>query len=56
MDPTTEHYDALADRVELAKSLAMLERSTADINEGRTQPAKQVLRQIADELGLKLDR
>jgi hypothetical protein len=28
----------------------------ADVEAGRTRPAKQALQQIADELGLKLNR
>lgn len=51
-----EAYDALADKAELLESLATLDRSTEDIREGRTQPAKPALKRIADELGLKLDR
>ncbi len=49
-------YDALADKAELAESLAMIDRSMDDIQNGRTQPAKPALRKIAQELGLKLDR
>jgi len=51
-----EAYDALADRAELAESLARIDRSTRDIQAGRTQPAKAALRQIADDLDLTLDR
>ena len=51
-----EAYDALAEKAELLDSLAMLDRSMEDIKEGRTQPAKEALREIADELGLKLSR
>ncbi len=49
-------YDALADKAELAESLMQLERSGEDIREGRTRSAKSALKQIAAELGLKLDR
>ncbi len=49
-------YDALADKAELAESLAMLDRSKEDIRTGRTQPAKSALKRIADELGLQLNR
>jgi len=49
-------YDALADKAELLESLAMLDRSMEDIQAGRTEPAKEALRKIADELGLKLNR
>ncbi len=51
-----EAYDELADKAELAESLAMIDRSTEDIRHGRTRPAKPALKKIADELGLKLDR
>ena len=36
--------------------LAMMQRSMEDIDAGRTRPAKQALQEIADQLGLKLDR
>jgi prevent-host-death family protein len=49
-------YDALAEKAELAESLALLERSASDIKKGRTQPAKQALKRIAKQLGLELDR
>ncbi len=51
-----EAYDELADKAELAESLAMIDRSVDDIREGRTQPARPALENVADELGLKLDR
>lgn len=51
-----ETYDALADKAELLESLAALDRSMEDVKNGRTLPAKQALREIAEELGLKLDR
>lgn len=51
-----EAFDALADKAELAESLAMIDRSMEDLSEGRTQAAKPALRRIADELGLSLDR
>lgn len=50
-----EAYDALADRAELVESLALIDRSVADVREGRTQPAKPALKELADDLGLKLD-
>ncbi len=37
-------------------TLAMMKRSMEDIREGRTKPAEQALREIADRLGLTLDR
>ena len=51
-----EAYDALADKAELAESLALIDRSMEEVREGRTQPVKPALERIADELGLKLDR
>ena len=51
-----EAYDALFDKAELVESLVLLDRSTDDIREGRTQPAKAAFEKIADELGLKLRR
>jgi len=51
-----EAYDALADRAELAESLAQLDRSADDIKAGRTTPAKEAFRKLADELGLHFDR
>lgn len=50
-----ETFDALADKAELADSLAMIERSMTDIREGRTEPAKAALLRVAAELGLTLD-
>ena len=49
-------YDELADKAELAESLAQLDRSMEDIREGRVQALKPALQKIADELGLKLDQ
>ena len=49
-------FDELMDQAELAKSLALIDRSMEDIKAGRTQPAKTALRQIARKLGLKLNR
>ncbi len=51
-----EAYDALADKAELAESLAMIDQSAEDIRDGRTEPAKRALRRIAAELGLNVDR
>ena len=49
-------FDELIVQVELAKSLAVLDRSEHDIKAGRTRPAKAGIRQIADELNVELDR
>ena len=51
-----EAYDILADKAELAESLARIDRSKEDIAAGRTRPAKAALKKIADDLGLSLDR
>jgi hypothetical protein len=42
--------------IELAESLAALETGLDDIREGRSQPAKEALREIASDLGVDLDR
>ena len=42
--------------MELAKSLAALELGMDDVRAGRGQPARQALKEIADELGIKLGR
>jgi prevent-host-death family protein len=49
-------FDELMDQAELAKSLAVLDRSMEDVKASRGQPLKQAVREIAAELGLKLDR
>ena len=51
-----EAYDELADKAELAESLAMIDRGQDDIRHGRTQQAKPALQRLAEDLGLKLDR
>lgn len=54
LSPTA--FDELTEQAELAKSLALLDRSMEDIKAGRTRPVKAALREIADELNVKLDR
>ncbi len=54
LSPTA--FDELMDQAELAKSLAMLDRSMEDVEAGRGQPLKQAVRDICAELGLKLAR
>ena len=49
-------FDELMDQAELAKSLAVLDRSMEDVKAGRGQPLKQAVREIAAELGLNIDR
>jgi len=51
-----ETFDELAERAELAESLAMLDQSMQDVREGRTRPAKATIKEIAEKLGLALDR
>lgn len=51
-DPTLSNEEATT----LAENLAAIERGMADVRAGRGQPMKQALREIADGLGLKLDR
>ena len=46
-----EAYDELADKAELADSLAQVERSVADMQAGRVRPALDVLREIAEQTG-----
>jgi prevent-host-death family protein len=49
-------FDELTEQAELAKSLATLDRSMKDVKAGRGQPLKDAVREIAKELGLKLNR
>ena len=51
-DPTLTHEQAIV----LAGNLAAIERGLEDVRAGRGEPVKKALRQITDELGLKLDR
>jgi hypothetical protein len=41
---------------ELARNLTAIERGMEDVRAGRGQPMKEALREVADELGLDLDR
>lgn len=49
-------YDELADRADLAETLAMIDRSEADIKAGRVKEARVGLSAIAKKRGIKLDR
>jgi prevent-host-death family protein len=49
-------YDELADRADLAETLAMIERSEADFKAGRAQPFREAMRDLAREFGIKLDQ
>lgn len=51
-DPTLSDEEAMG----LAENLAALERGMEDVRAGNGQPMKEALREIASELGLKLDR
>ena len=47
-------YDELAEKAELAESLALLDRSSEDQRTGRVQAMRPALEQLARELGLTL--
>jgi prevent-host-death family protein len=49
-------FDELVNQAELARSLALLDRSMQDVKARRTRPAKQAILKIAKELGLRLER
>ena len=51
-DPTLGNDEAKI----LAENLVALERGMEDVRAGNGQPIEDALREIADELGLKLDR
>ena len=51
-DPDLRDEEAM----ELARSLAALEMGLEDMREGRSQSAKEAIREIAAELGIDLDR
>jgi len=46
----------MEERQRKAATLELMQRSMADLDAGRTRPAKQALREIAADLGLSLDR
>jgi prevent-host-death family protein len=48
-----DRLSELARQVEISQEL---KRAMEGVEAGRTRPAKQAIREIADELGLKLDR
>lgn len=47
-------YDKLMEEVELARSLAMLDRSEADIKAGRTRPMREFLKELIEQYGGKV--
>ena len=54
MSPET--FDQLAEKAALADSLSMLDQSMEDVKAGRGKELRDAVRDIARELGLKLDR
>jgi len=51
-----EKFDDLVSKAELAESLASIERGAEDAKAGRVRPLRDGIRQIAEELGVTLDR
>src|SRR5688572_453644 len=49
-------YDNLLDQAERAELIAEIKRSEEDVKAGRTMDAREALRQIAKELGIKTTR
>ncbi|HYO26602.1 MAG TPA: hypothetical protein VEQ85_16795 [Lacipirellulaceae bacterium] len=54
-DQIEAKYEELS-AAEMAESLAAIDRGMADVAAGRTKPVREALREIADKLGLQLDR
>ena len=46
-------YDEIADRIEQLETTASIRRGFADVAAGRTRPARQAIKKLAAELGLK---
>lgn len=51
-----EAFDELAEKAELAEGLRRIDRGMKDVQAGRGRPLMEAVREIADELGLKLAR
>jgi len=51
-----EAFDELAEKAELAESLRTIDRSIKEVRSGRGRPLKDAVREIANELELKLER
>lgn len=49
-------YDVLAEKAALFDNLAAIDRSLEDIRAGRVQDAREAMRQIAAEAGVRLSR
>lgn len=50
-----EAFDALIAKAELAEGLASIERGLEDVEAGRVRPFREGIREIAAELGVKLE-
>lgn len=53
---SASRFDELISKAELAESLASIERGAEDAKAGRTRPMRDGIRQIAEDLGVTLDR
>lgn len=51
---SSEAFDRMMEKIELADSLSRIDRSMEEIKAERTHDAKQAIRAIANELGLTL--
>ncbi|MFG0293767.1 MAG: type II toxin-antitoxin system Phd/YefM family antitoxin [Phycisphaerales bacterium JB050] len=51
-----EQFDELVGKAELLESVASIERGMRDGEAGRVRPMRDGIKQIADELGITLDR
>jgi prevent-host-death family protein len=51
-----QDYDELVEKAERAEISASIRRSLDDVKAGHVQDARQAMREIAAEKGLKLDR
>lgn len=49
-------YDELAERAELAETVAMVQRSMADVEAGRVTPVDEAFRRIAKKIARKKSR
>ncbi|GMU80658.1 MAG: type II toxin-antitoxin system Phd/YefM family antitoxin [Phycisphaerales bacterium] len=50
-----EAYDELTERADLAEDIAAIRESLAEYDSGKGRPAREVLKEIAAELGLRLE-
>lgn len=53
---SAQAYDELAERADLAETLAMIRRSEADVAAGRVKPFREAVLEIAKKHGIRLDR